>query len=252
MKKSYLFVLLFIIVGILSFTLPPRLMKWLDKNQVYAGYTQKAEEITLVSQVSMSLTEKILLYQRETANTLWVSTGKNYDQESIVPKIYEELLILCDLGILEIDINEIDFYAIEGGFVVDTADSTQTMNIWTIYAYQKDKLYDLLFVLDDETGKIINLQQSYEFVEYVTENTKKVTKTLPKETTVSESEVTSVEIERIAEAWAEYLGLNLTKIHHAAAETMDILCSLEDEKGMVTYYINKNVRNKILSIALSM
>lgn len=291
MKKHFIGMILGVLSVILCFLLPPQLMKWADEQTVDHSYVQKSEEISLVPQVSLSLTEKIALFQRKTANTLWVSRGKKYDQESVQPKIREELQKLCDLGVLEIDVSEIDFNAIEGGFVVDTEDSTQTMNIWTIYAYQKEKLYELLFVLDDETGKIIQIQQSYELSEYKVSDGKK-TEVMANEAVTADSESTSTEIERIGIAWAEYLELPLVEAYHTAVATMDLetemekeiqalidngieeaeayyyvheawgydeeymkrhlLCIVEDNEGMAAYFIKKDVWNVILSINIAM
>ena len=287
MIRHFIWLILYISVVLLSFILPPQLMKWTDQQTVGHSYVQKSEEIALVSQVSLSLTEKIALFQRQTANTLWVSKGKNYDQESVQVKIREELQKLCDLGVLEIDVSEIDFNAIEGGFVVDTEDSTQTMNIWTIYAYQKEKLYELLFVLDDETGKIIQIQQSYELSEYKVSDGKK-TEVMANEAVTADSESTSTEMERIGIAWAEYLELPLVEVYHKAVGSMDfetemekeiqaliangieeveayykiyeawgydeeymkrhLMCVVEDNEGIAAYFITKDVGNIILSI----
>lgn len=288
MKRHFIWLILYISVVLLSFILPPQLMKWTDQQTVGHSYVQKSEEIALVSQVSLSLTEKIALFQRQTANTLWVSKGKNYDQESVQVKIREELQKLCELGVLEIDAGEIDFYATEGGFVVDTADSMQTMNIWTIYACEREKLYELLFVLDDETGKIIQIQQSYEPAKQYKVSDSKKTEVMTKEAVVEDSEVTSAQMEKIGKAWANYLELPLVEVYHKAVASMDfetemekeiqaliangieeveayykiyeawgydeeymkrhLMCVVEDNEGIATYFITKDVGNIILSI----
>lgn len=292
MKRCYIIMIALVLVGIIGFFLPPQLMEWKDGQQVDISHTKKAEEIALVSQTSLSLTEKMDLYQRKTSNTLGVVRGKNYDQESIEPKVREELQKLCDLGILDIDLDTIEFAAFEGGFVVDTEDSTQTMNIWMVYAYHTPKGYELWAVLDDETGKIFSICQSDQMFESVAYSDSKVTHYGPDTEQSSELAVMNPELQEIAECWAQYLELSMVEIYHTATGTMDVdkeieneikalikqgmneteaflmvheawgidseyikgrlLCVVEDEQGMASYLIRKEIGNIMLSIDLSM
>lgn len=292
MKQYIITMTVLIFASILGFVLPSQIMKWKDEQQVNISYTENAEEVALVSQAALSLTEKMELYQRETANNLGVTRGKNYDQESIQPKVKEELKKLCDLGILDIDLDTIEFAAFEGGFVVDTADSTQTMNIWTVYAHHAKKGYQLWFVLDDETGKIFAIRQLEQLYDSIVESKKKVTTNMASDVSLEESAYTNEALQKIAESWAEYLELNLVETHHTVTGTMDadaevkreimalieqgmnekeaylkvyeawgidteymkghLLCVVEDEKGMASYLIREGIGNMMLSISLSM
>ena len=72
MRRYHMMIVAMVLLGVIAFILPPKLMRWKDEQTANISYVEKAEKVSLVSQATLSLTEKMELLQRETANTLWI------------------------------------------------------------------------------------------------------------------------------------------------------------------------------------
>jgi len=217
--KSYL------IAGILiagaaaaSMLLPDTLLRWQDEKQVGRAEVKEAEEVILTEQASMTFSQKLELLKGNTVNTLTLVNGKNYTQETIGAKVKEEAGKLAELGILpDLNAEEMIFPGSEINFFMDMEDSERSMMLWTGVAYAGD--YQLDYLLDDESGKLLGFRQSGIEAGGVSYAGAKAGAALggdemiEAETKVEENfSLSEEDLTKLAERWAEYLGCRLLEI----------------------------------------
>lgn len=200
MKRFVLTVLAVFLVGVIGVILPPQIMKWQDERRTMESSLEETQEILLAPQPAMSITEKLDLYKKMDTGVMWLASGKNYDEKSILKKTEEELEKLRELEILEVDTKEISYKEIQAILFVDTQDSVHSMIVWNILLIQEETGVQLRISLDDETGKILEISQlelDYDYTEF-------------KDVGISKTGgVVTIEreLEKITERWDEYLGL---------------------------------------------
>lgn len=195
--KRYLVIVIFILMlGAICFTFPTALMKWQDKNLLEKIETEEAEVVKLDLQADMTLAEKIELKTNNMASIIGLVNGKNYDQRSITGKIKEELEKLNEIGMVKYDGQDTSFSDIMLNMYVNPEDAAKSMLLWTAVMYIDGEY--IVVLVDDESGKIINIEQWY--------------------ATYSESgdfdirvDIDKKEMADMAEKWGEYLGLEFAE-----------------------------------------
>lgn len=254
MKKYIGTVCVVFLAGVLGFCLPPRVIKWQDTRRTMESSLEETSEILLAPQPAMSITEKLDLYKKKDTSWMRLASGKNYGEESIWKKAEEELEKLKELDILEIDMEKLTHEKTQAMFFVDTLNSVQSMIVWEILLMQEEAGVEILVLLDDETGKILQLSQ-LEFndmqVEFMDVGISKTEILVTKERN----------LETIAKKWGEYLQLELLETYNPMAGTKieddkikkttlnnQLRCVYGDEKEMVCFMIKDLVGDIQLSI----
>lgn len=193
MKKYLMTVLILMTACAAGFMIPPRLLSWQNEKRLEKSEIKATEKVALSSQTELTMIEKYLLLQSDMANTIEMTEGKNYTGKEILENVGQELQELVALGILELELSELNFVIESIRFWIDIQGGTQSMLLWTIQA--ETITGKLRMQVDDETGKILTLTY-----------TDKVSKKGSLETEVSEN---GTKIKDIAEKWGEYLGIEL-------------------------------------------
>ena len=155
----------YVITGVLllfltaaSFFLPIRVLKWQDEQRTGKSEIEEVQEVVLKEQISMTLSEKLKLRNQETVNALTLVNGKNYNKDTIEDQIRKEIGILADQDILiDFDMESMKIREATVTFYVDMEDSEKSIMLWQ--GFVETSKYQLLFFLDDETGKIVSFSQ---------------------------------------------------------------------------------------------
>lgn len=191
--KRYLFIVIFIFVlGSICFTFPTALMRWQDEKLLEKIEAEEAEVVKLDLQAEMTLAEKIELKTNNKASIIGLVNGKNYDQRSITDKIKEELEKLNETGVLIYDGQDTNFSDITLNMYVNPEDAAKSMLLWTAIMYIDGE--DIVVLVDDESGKIINIEQWY--VTYSDSSDYSI-----------QVDIDEIKMADMAEKWGEYLGL---------------------------------------------
>lgn len=208
----------YIIAGILllflsgaSLFLPSYAMEWQDEQRTEKSQAEEVQEVVLKEQVSMTLSEKLKLKEQETVNALELVNGKNYNQDTIYEQVKKEIGILAEQGLL-LDFDTEPLKRVEANvfFYVDMEDSERSIMMWEGVVESLD--YQLTFIMDDETGKIVRFAQySYDrggmvYDEY--DNSMAVSKKAP-----DEPDMGIEELQEMAEHWGKYLGCEVSESH---------------------------------------
>lgn len=223
MKQYLVMVLILAVFAVGGFMLPSELMKWQDQQRLENSETQSGEEVVLVPQTDMTLIEKMQLIQKDTVTTLPMEQGKIYDGDSVIPKMQKELQKLSGLGLPDLEEQEC-FYEIEDIlFLVDTRDGTKSMILWNASVVADD--FRIGISMDDETGKILHLYY-YEKRGDVSLSAYG-DKSLAIENAIGD--VSPVDLEDAAKEWGEYLGISLAETYDTPNPTADIYKDREKE-----------------------
>ncbi len=223
MKQSMIMFLILAVFAVGGFMLPSEFMKWQDRQRLKNSETQSGEEVILVPQTDMTLIEKMQLTQKDSVTTLPMERGKNYDGDSVIPKMQKELQKLSDLGLPDLEEQEC-FYEIEDIlFLVDTRDGTKSMILWNASVVADD--FRIGISMDDETGKILSLF----YYEKRGDTSLSVygDKSLAIENAIEA--VYPVDLEDAAKKWGEYLGISLAETYDTPNPTADIYKDREKE-----------------------
>lgn len=194
---------------VLSMWLPSVFLTWQDRQRLEKSRIEPTPEVELTARVDMSMMEKVHLLQSENINVLSMTNGKHYTWDTITAKVRNEFGKLKELGIIQDDgLEELTLDRKEVFFVMNREDSEQSMLYWSGYAYTEN--FSMEWVLDDETGKILELHQ-WDI------------STVYKTSTYAGSEaMKESELLEIAEKWAEYLECQ-------------VVYTLEDVAGIEAY-----------------
>ncbi len=207
MKQYLITVLILAVFAVGGFMLPSELMKWQDQQRLENSETQSGEEVVLVPQTDLTLIEKMQLIQKDSVTTLPMEQGKNYDGDSVIPKMQKELQKLSGLGLPDLEEQEC-FYEIEDIlFLVDTRDGTKSMILWNASVVADD--FRIWISMDDETGKILRL--TYFKKRSDTSLSVYGDKSLAIENAIGD--VSPVDLEDVAKKWGEYLGISLAETY---------------------------------------
>lgn len=193
MKKYLMTVLILMTACAAGFMLPPRLLSWQDEKYLEKSEIEVTEKVVLSSQTELTITEKYLLLQSSMVNTIEMTEGKNYTGKEILEHTEQELQELEELGVLQLELSELNFAIESIRFWIDIQGGTQSMLLWTIQA--ETITGKLRMQVDDETGKIMTLTY-----------TDKVSKKSSSETKASEN---GTKMKDIAQKWGDYLGIEL-------------------------------------------
>lgn len=193
MKKYLMTVLILMTACAAGFMLPPRLLSWQDEKYLEKSEIEVTEKVVLSSQTELTMTEKYLLLQSSMVNTIEMTEGKNYTGKEILEHTEQELQELEELGLLQLELSELNFAIESIRFWIDIQGGTQSMLLWTIQA--ETITGKLRMQVDDETGKIMTLTY-----------TDKVSKKSSSETKASEN---GTKMKDIAQKWGDYLGIEL-------------------------------------------
>lgn len=193
MKKYLMTVLILMTACAAGFMLPPRLLSWQDEKYLEKSEIEVTEKVVLSSQTELTMTEKYLLLQSSMVNTIEMTEGKNYTGKEILEHTEQELQELEELGVLQLELSELNFAIESIRFWIDIQGGTQSMLLWTIQA--ETITGKLRMQVDDETGKIMTLTY-----------TDKVSKKSSSETKASEN---GTKMKDIAQKWGDYLGIEL-------------------------------------------
>lgn len=158
MKNYVIAGLLLFLLAAASLFLPSRVLKWQDRQRTGKSEIEEVQEVVLKEQISMTLSEKLKLRSQDTVNTLTLVNGKNYNKDTIEEQIKKEIKILADRNILiDFDTGELTLKEAAVTFYVDMEDSEKSIMLWQ--GFVETSKYQLLFFLDDETGKIVSFSQ---------------------------------------------------------------------------------------------
>ena len=193
MKKYLMTVLILMTACAAGFMIPPRLLSWQDEKYLEKSEIEVTEKVVLSSQTELTITEKYLLLQSSMVNTIEMTEGKNYTGKEILEHTEQELQELEELGVLQLELSELNFAIESIRFWIDIQGGTQSMLLWTIQA--ETITGKLRMQVDDETGKIMTLTY-----------TDKVSKKSSSETKASEN---GTKMKDIAQKWGDYLGIEL-------------------------------------------
>lgn len=193
MKKYLMTVLILMTACAAGFMIPPRLLSWQDEKYLEKSEIEVTEKVVLSSQTELTITEKYLLLQSSMVNTIEMTEGKNYTGKEILEHTEQELQELEELGVLQLELSELNFAIESIRFWIDIQGGTQSMLLWTIQA--ETITGKLRMQVDDETGEIMTLTY-----------TDKVSKKSSSETKASEN---GTKMKDIAQKWGEYLGIEL-------------------------------------------
>lgn len=199
MRQYMITVFVIAVTALAGFLMPSALLEWQDEQRLEASEVQAAEEVVLTSQAELTVIEKLQLMQSDTVTKLPMAQGKNYDRDSIIIKVQQEIKKLCELEILSIDSLE-RRYLVEGvEFFIDTEDGSKSMMLWTVHIVNDEEV--LTVTADDETGIILSVLHT-NFWKNVSVSDDKVSSYKVPET--GDGELTD-----IAKKWGEYLGIDL-------------------------------------------
>lgn len=150
-----------------GFGVPLALRKWQDDRRLSAVETEEAPEVRITSQTELSMVEKAELFLSTDVSTTVLEKGKNYDVPGSLAKAEEELVTLCEMGVLDVldetfrtaQMAEQDAeQSADPIFYIDPS-GEKSMIIWMLN-FQIDTEEDrwiLEAALDDETGKLLEL-----------------------------------------------------------------------------------------------
>lgn len=230
MKKCFLAVAFILVIGLVCMVLPMELMKWQDEKRLDSIETEIAAEVKLDLQAQMTLAEKFELKNNNRASVVFLINGKNYDQGTITKKIEEELNKLGEAGIIDCDEINFKYSEMVLRMYVDPEDGAKSMLLWSVYMSMEDA--ELLVLVDDESGKIINIEQWY--------------------TTNSSGYDSSIEIKKainrdemmgMAQKWGEYLGLEFISDKSGSAEWVNEFMGVdlyESDDRYIAVYKSRN------------
>ena len=193
MKKYLMTVLILMTACAAGFMLPPRMLSWQDERYLEKSEREVTEKVVLSSQTELTMTEKYLLLQSSMVNTIEMTEGKNYTGKEILEHAEQELQELEELGVLQLELSELNFAIESIRFWIDIQGGTQSMLLWTIQA--ETITGKLRMQVDDETGKIMTLT----YTDKVSKKSSSETKTIKNGTKMKD----------IAQKWGEYLGIEL-------------------------------------------
>ena len=155
MKKYLMTVLILMTACAAGFMLPPRMLSWQDERYLEKSEIEVTEKVVLSSQTELTMTEKYLLLQSSMVNAIEMTEGKNYTGKEILEHAKQELQELEELGVLQLELSELNFAIESIRFWIDIQGGTQSMLLWTIQA--ETITGKLRMQVDDETGKIMTL-----------------------------------------------------------------------------------------------
>ena len=248
MKRYAAVIFLLLLTGIAAFSFPMRLMNWQDEKRVGTSQVETVERVQLTSQTELTMAEKLELMTSGRASTMALVNGKYYDPETIRVKAKEELQRLEAWGMLDLEEQDLIFGVAEVIFYMDSEDASRTMMLWNLDGYAGNCY--VTCVLDDETGKIVNVSQYGIFTDAVSSVT-------GQESSDSEQENAKNEA---AETWGDYLGLTLTGTFPSDLEEgwtefekeVRLYADYEDEGGRASYLFRFGEGNVYFSAELSM
>lgn len=270
MKQYFMAVFVLIVTAFVGLTMPLALLERQDQERLENIETQTAEEVILTSHTELTLIEKLQLMQKDTVTYLSMVQGKNYDWDSIIVQVQQELKKLCELEILNLERIDLLYSVEDVGFLIDIEDESRSMLMWTLNVVTDE--WVITVTADDETGKILGISQ--------VEMSASESYTNMQKAEVSEAIGTKENLKKIAEKWGEYLGISLIesydrqnptadlekewekeidawmqkgcsneeaykRVYQAWGDTVDSLTSwaygvYEDESGMAAYMFRKN------------
>lgn len=219
MKNYIIAGILLIFFSVASLFLPSYLMEWRDEQRTEKSQVEEVQEVVLKEQVSMTLSEKLKLWGQETVNALELVNGKNYNQDTINEQVRKEIGILAEQELLiDFDMDSLQKVTATVSFYVDMEDSERSIMLWEGVVDLLD--YQLVFTMDDETGKILSFSQYiYDRRDALYDdngmqsNGMSVTKVV-----LDEPDIGTEELQEMAERWGDYLGYKVTESHSAWME----------------------------------
>lgn len=184
--KKYVFIgALLVAIGVAGFLLPSVLLQWNDRKMIGKPEMESVEEVILTAEYEMSLMEKSSLMASGTLMKL--STGKHYNEQTIVNQVREEVQNLESYGILKVDRETLKYQPESVSLVVDIDDSGRFFTVWCVNGWNDQ--YEFQFHIDDETGKILTFYQRILYDD--------------------SAKASYEDAIKIAYQWAEYLGCEL-------------------------------------------
>lgn len=202
MRKYLITVIILAVLLVTGFTIPSKLFTWEDRQRMDSLNVMESEEVVLVSQTNMTITEKIQLLGSSRATAVEMETGKNYTAEEMIVHAQKEAKILSELGILESE-NFYPAYGIERiSFWIDARGGAKSMVLWSVYAESDGE--KLRMLVDDETGKILTVTHTKTFMKVTSSNDMHVTP----EKELSEY---TANLEEVAEKWAQYWDVEIVE-----------------------------------------
>lgn len=223
MKKNLWTGILILLVCAGGICLPSILLGWQDEKRIGRSEAEDAQEVLLTVQTELTLTEKLNLMCKGTMNSIALMNGKNYKYNTIEAKMREEIQELEELDILNLQGQKLNYSGAEMQFCIDTDAEMQSLMLWVIEATTEQ--YSLTIFLDDETGKILAVNQESWTDTIVHADKSAVSEAVAGSTTDVDLAVKKADdgmvrsglegssLELIAENWATYLDCTLTKTY---------------------------------------
>lgn len=247
MKHYILMVAIIVAVGFLCLFLPMEISIRQDEKRLEKIETEAADELKLDFYTDMTLADKFRLRNNNDAGVMIMVNGKNYDSITISDKAREEILKLNEIGIVKCEEKTIDIPEYVLRMYVDPKDGGKSMLLWTVYMSVNGE--DMLLLIDDASGKIINIEDLYRQY-YDMEERVKIS-----------SSMSALTIMGIADKWGDYLGLKFEADKSGSADWVNdslgyeiydadgkYVAVYEDGSEYVVYVFESNIGYESFSV----
>ena len=247
MKHYILMAVIMVVVGLVCLFLPMEISIRQDEKRLEKIETEAAEEVKLDFYTDMTLADKFRLKNNKDAGVMIMVNGKNYDSTTISDKAREEILKLDEVGIVECDEENIGVPDYVLRMYVDPEDGGKSMLVWTVYMSVNGE--DMILLIDDASGKIINIEESY-YQYYDKEEMVKIS-----------SSISALTVMSIADKWGDYLGLKFEADKSGSADWVNdflgyeiydtdgkYVAVYEDGSEYVVYILERNTGYEFFSV----